>query len=237
MSDRSQLLSGLKSLTKPPHKESVWIGPFDQLVSSAYALLKAHEFKFTNRTTGQYYDRVFCQIVPLLSELADGRKSADPTALKDHLSGIYFNAGFQRLTWAAERLVTTFAAVRCTCHCPPDVTKEGGIWNFGKSKEGAKKRLKHDHFKSKLQKFREMLLQFDDWDKTSYDPKKALSILREQVNPKKHSVYDHELVEASRPWTPKGKQWGPDRSNVARGRWVRTGMQGISRATGLESTS
>jgi len=135
MTVRAQLLAALNSLTTPPSKESVWIGPFDQLVSSAYALLKAEELEFASRSTDsdEYYNKVFCRIVTLVSELADGR-SSNPTALKNYLSGIYFNAGFQRLTWAAERLTTTFAAVRCTCHRPPEVTKEKGRWDFGKVK-------------------------------------------------------------------------------------------------------
>jgi hypothetical protein len=208
---RSRLLSATKSLQPqvPPSKESVWIGPFDQLVSSGYALLRADELEFAKRSLDKYYENVFCQIVNLVSKLADDREFSDP-ALKNYVSAIYFNAGFQRLTWAAERLITTFGAVRCTCHLPPDVTKKDGIWYFKESREGAKRRLQHDHFNSKLQKFREMLSQLDGWDKASYDPKKALSILREQVNPKKHSVYDYPLVQASRPWTNSGQQWNPN---------------------------
>jgi hypothetical protein len=208
MSVRAQLLTALNSLTTPP-KESVWIGPFDQLVSSAYALLKADELEFTSRSIDDYYQEVFCLIVKLVSELAGGQKSSDSKALKSYQSGIYFNAGFQRLTWAAERLVTTFAAVRCTCNRPPDVVKEKGRWDFGKSKEAAKKRLKHNHFGKEVDALEEMLKQFDGWDRASYEPTKALSILREQVNPKKHSVYDHPLVRASRPWINLTDQWKP----------------------------
>jgi len=200
----SRLLSALKSLRTPPSKESVWIGPFDQLVSSTYALLKADALNFVNRSTDEYYDKVFSKITILISEFADNLQPSDPAALDNYISGIYFNAGFQRLTWAAERLVATFAATRCTCHRPPEAVKD---WSFPSRLKAANLRLTHDHFKSQLPRFREMLSQFDGWDKTSYDPNRALSILRDQINPKKHSVYERQRVEASKPWTSKDTQW------------------------------
>ena len=69
--------------------------------------------------------------------------------------------------------------------------------------------MKHGHFDKALPTLREMLEQFEGWNKTSCEPKKALSIVREQVNPKKHSVYDYPLVRASRPWTDQKDQWKP----------------------------
>jgi len=208
---RSRLLSATKSLQPPAFKESVWIGPFDQLVSSAYALLKADELKFEERLIDGYYKKVFSNIVMLLSELADGQESSDPTALRNYLSGIYFNAGFQRLTWATERLIATFSAIECKCADPPTLRRNTkGNWpQFGESIKAAKKRLGHGHFDSQLPRFREMLDQFNDWDGKSYDLSKALSILRDQVNPKKHSVYDYERVQASRPVMSTGVTWTP----------------------------
>jgi hypothetical protein len=214
---RSRLLSGLNLLTTPPSKESVWIGPFDQLVSSAYAFLAADELGFAKRSIDGYYHKVFCQIVKLVSKLARGREPSDSPAFKNYLSGIYFNAGFQRLTWAAERLITTFAAVECTCANSTAMTRDAkGYWpKFGESIKAAKKRLERSHFDLQLPHFRGMLDQFDGWDRRSYDLSKALSILRDQVNPKKHSVYDYQQVQQSRPLKSRGPWTSVDRISLA----------------------
>lgn len=210
---RSRLLSATKSLQPPAFKESVWIGPFDQLVSSAYALLKADEMKFEERLIDGYYKNVFSKIVMLLSEFADGAESSDPTALKNYLSGIYFNAGFQRLTWAAERLVTTFGAVNCKCGCSATIarTKKERWPSFdSKARPFAKNRLESCRFKSQLTSLGEMLSQFEGWDNRTCCRKNALSILSDQVNPKKHSVYDYEQVKKSRPLVmPSRHPWTP----------------------------
>lgn len=50
--------------------------------------------------------------------------------------------------------------------------------------------MKHSRFAKQLPAFKELLQQFDGWDRSSFEPEKALAILRELVNPKKHSVYD-----------------------------------------------
>ena len=209
---RSPVLSAMKSLQTPPSKKSVWIGPFDQLASAAYALLEADKLNVAKRiaNSDDYYKRVFCHVTSLVSEYADSRHCTDSPALNTYLSVIYFNAGYQRVTFAAERLVTTFAAIRCTCNLPPDVTKKNGKWYFNQSKKAAKNRLEHPHFSTQIPAFKQLLQQFDNWDGSTFKSDKALAILREQVNPKKHSVYDRSDVEKSRPRMPCGSPWTVD---------------------------
>lgn len=226
MSVRSRLLSALNSLKTPPSKESVWIGPFDQLVSSAYSLLEANELGFAKRSTDDYYKKVFCRIVPLVSKCAHGRplatlkrrgtpggKTPSARVLGNYLSGIYFNAGYQRLIWAAERLVTTFGAVNCKCGCSATIarTKKARWPPFdSKARPFAKNRLESCRFKSQLPSLGEMLSQFEEWDNRTCCRNKALSILSDQVNPKKHSVYDYEQVKKSIPLVmPCGNPWTP----------------------------
>lgn len=148
----------------------------------------------------------------LVSEVAQGRKSSDTEALKNYLSGIYFNAGFQRLIWAAERSVILFGAVTCKCGCLPTIkkTKKGRWPPFdSKARPDAKTRLASCSFNSKLSFFGDMLSQFVEWDNRSYCRKKAFSILADQINPKKHSVYDFEQVKNSRPLMPNKLPWTP----------------------------
>jgi hypothetical protein len=211
-----KLIAALAQLTTPQSFNSVWIGPFDQLVSAGYALLRAEKLGYRTRALGTYYYRVHAKIVDLIvaSETADDDVPGDP-ALRDFAGGIYFNAGIQRLTFGVERLVATFAGIPCTCgkaaETAPTVTRRGTRWpDFGDYRKGANSRLKHSHFQGLLPKLTKMLTQFDGWDGRTFVLNKGLPILRQQVNQRKHGPYRRQHAKASAPVTAAGDpSWSP----------------------------
>ncbi len=215
-----EVLSALGTLKVAPAK-SVWTGPFDQLVSSGYALVTADRLGFVERKVDGYYETVLQSIVDRLSaELKQKEfplaKLNDSDEVRNYLSSFYFNAGFQRFTWGAERLATTFAAVTCTCEKnePGLSKKDDGRWPGLKCVVAATKdRIRHLNFAADS-RFRSLVQQLED-STEKHDPnaapdasdeKKALYIFRDQVNPKKHSVFDFKFVQDSRP-LKEGRPW------------------------------
>lgn len=218
MSDATQeLIAALQQLSTPRSFNSVWIGPFDQLVSAGYALLRAEKLGYRHRSLSTYYYRVHAKIVDIIvtSATTDADVISDP-ALKDFAGGIYFNAGIQRLTFGVERLVATFAGIPCTCgaaaETTPTVTRRGRArWaDFGDYRNGANRRLKHSHLQGLLPKLTQMLTQFDGWDGRTFDLDKGLSIFRQQVNQRKHGPYLRQRARASAPVTAASEpSWTP----------------------------
>lgn len=141
---RQKLLDALSSIVTP-NFDAVWLGPFDQLVSAGYALLKSDELGYSKRDVSVYYFDVHAQIVSLLGEQAEGRPSSSPQALDNFLSSFYFNAGLQRLTFAAERLLTSFVAIPCCCGRDAEVQRDNrGRWpGLSSVLPKAEKRRKH----------------------------------------------------------------------------------------------
>src|SRR5271165_4375340 len=110
--------SELWKLQPPPNCEhNPWTGPFDQLVSCAYALMQAENRGFHARPTDNYFEDVLAKIVELLRE--QKAEASESDALNNYLSSFYFNAGIQRLTFAAERLLAAFVGVYCICGKEP----------------------------------------------------------------------------------------------------------------------
>jgi hypothetical protein len=217
MADAAQdIVAALQKLTTPQSFDSVWIGPFDQLVSAGYALLRVEKLGYKHRSLSTYYYRVHAKIVDLIvaSASAGDDVHGDP-ALKDFAAGIYFNAGIQRLTFGVERLVATFAGIPCTCgkaaETTPTVRRLGTWWpDFGDYRKGTIRRLKHSHLHGQLPKLTKMLPQFDGWDGRTFDLSKGLSILRQQVNQRKHGPYLRKHAKASAPVTTAGDpSWSP----------------------------
>lgn len=122
---------------------------------------------------------VQCKIVSLLAELEAGRESTQKEALDDWLSRYFFNSGIQRVTFAAERLIATFAALPCVCGGrPPEIPS-------GRS----------------LAKIKGALTQLDTrYDRGDpFDPSKGLAMLRQDVNSRKHSPYKRSETLDSMP--------------------------------------
>ena len=162
----SSIMAALATL-KPPPDKSIWIGPFDQLVSSGNALLR---------------------VVTLLQMDPNCK---DP-ALNDYLLGFYFNAGFQRFIWGAERLLTTFAAVKCTCVLGEPAISRGKHGRWPRVKDvvipKAEQRLQHKHFDSQLISFRTIVSHMKAQNTYKCEPDNATPIFRDEVDLRKHSV-------------------------------------------------
>jgi hypothetical protein len=186
----------LSQIQVPVLHDSAWIGPFEQLMGALFSLIESEKRGFSRREHSRaYHPTVQCKIASLLSELQAGTESTQPDALHNWLSRYYFNSGIQRINFAAERLIATFAALPCNCgNRPPEIA----ICNnrppkFKERLKGAHTRLAHveSECASSLTNFKAVLRQLaaryerDD----SFDPAKGLAMIRQDVNRRKHSVY------------------------------------------------
>ncbi len=204
----SLIIAPLATLEPPPDK-SVWVGPFDQLVSSGHALLVSARRSFETRNVSDYHGRVLSNVVRLLQS---DSYDTDPS-LNDYLLGFYFNAGFQRIVWAAERLLTTFAAVNCSCGDNSyAITRhaKNDQWPHMKAVIPAvMKHLQHAHFNAKLLSFRALFDQMKEDNTFTCEQEKALRIFADEVNLRKHSVYDVAFLQRTRPKHADGTSWKP----------------------------
>ena len=204
----SSIMAALATL-KPPPDKNIWIGPFDQLVSSGNTLLIAAQKGFESRNVADYHSRVLSRVVTLLQMDPNCK---DP-ALNDYLLGFYFNAGFQRFIWGAERLLTTFAAVKCTCVLGEPAISRGKHGRWPRVKDvvipKAEQRLQHKHFDSQLISFRTIVSHMKAQNTYKCEPDNATPIFRDEVDLRKHSVYDANTLGRSRPIRADGTVWEP----------------------------
>jgi hypothetical protein len=194
------LMETLSQLKAPGLHDSAWIGPFEQLAGAGYSLLASEQLGYSRRSYfGLYHPLVQSKIVSLLTDKFANQTSSDQEALDNWLSRFYFNSGIQRVDFAAERLIATFASVACVCgKRASDVTISGRWPTFKERLDGAKARLTHVdvEYTSPLTNVKEVIKQLDGWYKPSqpFDPTRGLAMLRYAVNSRKHSVY--KRVEA-----------------------------------------
>ena len=193
---KARLTSCLTKIQCPSLYDSAWLGSFEQLVGAGFSLIESEERGFSRREYSPvYHPAVQRQIVSLLVELAAGEQCSDEEALENWLSRYYFNSGIQRVTFAAERLIATFAALPCRCGSrPPEVATENNRPpKFSKRLDGACARLAHvqAEYPLPLTKFKTMLDQLGSrYNRNDfYDSSKGLAMIRQDVNSRKHSVY------------------------------------------------
>jgi len=208
---------------------AVWIGPFDQLVSAGRALLKANKLAYDGRLLTTYYFEVHAKVVPLLIDEAEDREISSPKDLENFLSSFYFNAGIQRLTFAAERLLATFVAIPCGQRAAEVGRSRNGKWpKLQDCCEKAQQRLNHlanqDGVGKSLDGFRSFLAALSEWDYRTFCPEKGLSMLRDHVNMRKHSVYLRSEAVKYGPIGPTGElKWAPtDQTEIAVSSFVLT---------------
>ena len=186
----------LVSIQAPPLHDSAWIGPFEQLVGATFSLIESEKRGFSQLVYSPVYHRtVQCKIASVLAKLDVGTSSEQQDALDNWLSRYYFNSGIQRLSFAAERLIATFASIPCKCgNRPPEIAiKNNQPPRFPERLKGAQDRLAHVRAESSepLGRFDNVLNQLatryerDD----PFDPVKGLAMIRQDVNSRKHSVY------------------------------------------------
>jgi hypothetical protein len=215
------IINALKKLTCPAH-DSVWLGPFEQLVGGGYALLAAVQHGIHRRDLNNHYNsRVQARVVSHIESFLLSAPVADPRGFEDWTSGFYFKSAIQRIVWAGERLLLTFAAVDCACGSrarEQSVSSERPRWKD--ILDGALHRLDHVQnddavslpmcralreqfvFRDKAGKAREY--QRDDL----LDPKKVLAMLRYDGNNRKHRIYVRsELRDQMSAGKGDGKKW------------------------------
>jgi hypothetical protein len=193
---RTRLDKVLSQMQTPVLYDSAWIGPFEQLVGAVFSLIESEKRGFSRRKYSEvYHPAVQCKIASLLGELEAGLKSTQQDALDNWLSRYYFNAGIQRVNFAAERLIATFAALPCTCGSrPPEIAiRNNRPPKFKELLDGAQLRLAHveTEYSSSVSKLKVLLGQLSTpYDRNDpFDPAKGLAMIRQDVNRRKHSVY------------------------------------------------
>lgn len=193
---KTRLDTLLSQLQAPVLHDSAWIGPFEQLVGAAFSLVESEKRGFSGRAYSPvYHPAVQCRIPLLLGEFEAGVKSTDQDALDNWLSRYYFKSGIQRVNFAAERLIATFAALPCKCGSrPPEITiRNNRAPNFAERLKGAQARLTHveAEYSPLLPKLKAVLGQFAaPYERNEpFDPLRGLAMIRYDVNNRKHAVY------------------------------------------------
>lgn len=207
---RTRLRPVLLQLQAPILHDSAWIGPFEQMVGAAFSLIESEKRGYSLRQYSPVYHPVVqCKIVSLLTELEAGRESTQKEALDDWLSRYYFNSGIQRVNFAAERLIATFAALPCVCGGRPPEIPSGTRSKFRDRLNGAKARIAHveTEYSGSFAKLKEVFTQLGTRYERSdaFDPAKGLAMLRQDVNSRKHSPYKRSETLDSLPTPPSGR--------------------------------
>ena len=144
MSNLKLVRECVADLQSPRFSDSAWVGPFELLMGAAYAILAAERHGNSRRDGRkyEYHTHVRENIVAILAEHAFAPPASDRPIFDDWVSGFYFNAAEQRLVWAADRLLTTFAALECPCGRPSELA-EHGQHSFTEVWKVASRRLEH----------------------------------------------------------------------------------------------
>jgi len=167
--------------------------------------MQAENRGFHSRRTDNYFEEVLAKIVELLREQKEQASESD--ALNNYLSAFYFNAGFQRLIFAAERLLAAFVGVYCGAPCnEAPMVKDTDRTNWHVLVNYAQCRLKHPHFDSSLPNLRKMLWCASNGKKYRCEPDDWLVIFRDRVNSKKHGSSG---TTGKKPKRSDGKDWLP----------------------------
>lgn len=207
----ARLGSALSQLASPALHDSAWLGPFEQLVGAAFSLIESEKRGFSRREYNPlYHPNVQCKIVSVLEKLEAGQGITQQNVLDTWLSRYYYNSGIQRVNFAAERLIATFAALPCTCgNRPPEiVARNNRAPKFQERFNGAQLRLAHvePEYGRQLAKLKLVLSQLGTpYNRNDpFDPSKGLAMIRRDVNSRKHSVYKRAEVLDSLPQPASG---------------------------------
>jgi len=232
----TSLTKALGQLQAPALHNSAWIGPFEQLVGAAFSLIESEKRGFSRRKYNpMYHPMVQCKIVSLLGELEVGQENPQKGALDSWLSRYYFNSGIQRVNFAAERLMATFAALECKCgRRPAEVTiTNHRPPNFPQRLIGANNRLTHveTEYTVPLTNLKALLGQLGTRYSRNdpFDPSKGLAMIRRDVNSRKHSVYKRAEVLDSLPHSASGARTWSDAGCLAQ---METAVDCFELATG-----
>jgi hypothetical protein len=181
----------LADLECPKFSDSAWVAPFELLMGAAYALLAAEHHGYSRRggRKYEYHTRVRANIADLLAEHAFAPPASERPQFDDWVSGFYFNAAEQRIVWAADRLLTTFAALDCPCGRPGELAGHGKH-SFSEVWKAASLRLEHvgtDHQKDLT--YLAVLLKQSVWERhrpgeVAFNADTVISMLRDDLEHK-----------------------------------------------------
>jgi hypothetical protein len=192
----------IAALECPNYSDSVWAGPFEQLVGAAYALLAAerHGFSRHDERKYQFHAHVRENVAAWVAE--EPFRPSDQSAFDDWVSGFYFNSALQRLVGAGEQLVTVFAAQECPCGKLP-AGRHGQHDGFRPSCQAAQRLLEHlrSAHRKELPELEAVLKQMSSPAKrgVAFDPAHALVVVRGELHQRQaHGARQPETRSAGR---------------------------------------
>jgi len=196
MSNLKLVRESLADLESPRFSDSAWVAPFELLMGAAYALLAAERHGYSRRDGRkyEYHTHVRENIAAMVAEHLFASPASGNPAFDDWVCGFYFNAAEQRLVWATDRLLTTFAALECPCGRPGELAGHGKH-SFPEVWRAASLRLEHvgmEHLKDLT--YVAVLLEQALWERhhpyeMAFNADTVLSMLRDHVEHK----YGHTL--------------------------------------------
>jgi len=144
MSNMKLVRESLADLQSPRFSDSSWVAPFELLMGAVYSLLAAERHGYSRRESRkyEYHTHVRENLAAIVAEHAFAPPASGSSVFDDWVAGFYFNAAEQRLVWATDRLLTTFAALECLCGRPGELPGHGKH-SFAEVWKAASLRLEH----------------------------------------------------------------------------------------------
>ena len=176
----------IAALECPNYSDSVWAGPFEQIVGAAYALLAAerHGFSRHDERKYQFHAHVRENVAAWVAE--EPFRPSDQSAFDDWVSGFYFNSALQRLVGAGEQLVAAFFAQECPCRKSPAGQRGSGRAGVRQECQAALHFLEHlrSAHRQELPEMHAVLTQMSSpaSRRTVFDPEHALATLRGELH-------------------------------------------------------
>ena len=205
MSNLKLVRESLADLQYPRFSDSAWVASFELLMGAAYALLAAerHGYSRCDGRKHEHHSHVRENIATIVAEHAFASPGPGSLVFDDWVSGFYFNAAEQRLVWATDRLLATFAVLGCPCGRPSELAGHGKH-SFPEVWRAASLRLEHvgmEHLKDLT--YVAVLLEQAVWKRRhtyemTFNADNVLSMLRDHVEHKYgHTFNGHRRTVAA----------------------------------------
>jgi hypothetical protein len=175
-------------------------------MGAAYALLAAERHGYSRRDGRkyEYHTHVRGNIAAIVAEHAFTPSASEHPLFDDWVSGFYFNAAEQRIVWAADCLLTTFAAIDCPCGRPGEL-RGHGRHSFAEVWKAASLRLEHvgtEHQRDLTYVavlLRQSAVERHRACEMAFTPDTVLSMLRDHLEHKHGYTLDGHRKTAARP--------------------------------------
>src|SRR5713101_3446772 len=196
-------------LPTPKHHDSVWIGPFEQLLGAIYSFSQSKELGISKSTRVKYFSRVQQKISLILASKSKNH------LLEEWLSHYFFYSGIERLVWTAERLIVTMISSNCEAACSDwSGNLMGNIyWNNKKTLERVKQCIEHLESKhinsgkiSELWAGVQPCVEHQLFDKGT-EAAARLQIFKVVVNVRKHRVTEKPSPKKGDTLADKVNEW------------------------------